>query len=51
MSAIKNLQLSRNRVTRRFEGMEENLAAQLKRDIGRCECFSLQFDGTRDSVK
>ena len=50
MSAIKDLQLSRSTVTKRFEGMEENLAAQLERDIDRCECFSLQFDESTDSV-
>ena len=50
MSAIKDLQLLRSTVTRRFEVMEENLAAQLERDIDRCECFSLQFDESIDSV-
>ena len=30
--------------------MEENLVAQLERDIDRCECFSLQFDESTDSV-
>ena len=50
MSAIKDLQFSRSTVTRRFEGMEENLAAQLERDIDRCECFSLQFDESTDFV-
>ena len=49
MSAIKDLQLSRSTVTRRFEIMKENLAAQLERDIDRCECFSLQFESI-DSV-
>ena len=50
MSAIKGLQLSRSTVIRRFEVMEENLAAQLERDIDRCECFSLQFDESIVSV-
>jgi len=50
MSAIKDLQLSRSTVTRRFEGMEEKLAAELERDIGRRECFSIQFDESTDSV-
>ena len=50
MSAIKDLQLSRSAVTRQFEGMEEDLAAQLERDIDRCEYFSLQFDESEDSV-
>lgn len=49
MSAIKDIQLSRN-VTRRCEGMEENLAAQLHRDIAVCVSFSLQFDESTDSV-
>ena len=31
-------------MTNRSERMWGNLAAQLQRDIGRCECFSLQFD-------
>ena len=48
MSTIKDLQLSRSTVTRRFEEMEENLAAELERDIGRCECFSIQFDESTD---
>ena len=30
--------------------MEKNLAAQLEREIGWCECFSLQFDESTDSV-
>ena len=30
--------------------MEENLAARLERGIDRCECFSLQFDESTDSV-
>jgi len=50
MSAIEDLQLSRSMVTRRFEGMEENLAAELEGDIGKCECFSIQFDESTDSV-
>ena len=33
MSTIKDLQFSGSTVTRRFEGMEENLAAQMERDI------------------
>ena len=50
MSAITDLQLSRSTVTRQFEGMEENLAAQLERYIDRCECFLLQFDESIDTV-
>ena len=50
MSAIEVLQFSRSTVTRRFEVMEENLAAQLERYIDRCECFSLQVDELIDSV-
>ena len=50
MSAIKNLQLSRSTVTRRIEGIEKNFAVELERDIGRCECFSIQFDESTDSV-
>ena len=37
-------------MTRRFERMEKNLAAQLERDIGKCECFSFQFDESTDCV-
>ena len=50
MSAIKDRQLSRNTVIRQFEEMEKNFAAQLKRDIGMCECFLLQFDESTNSV-
>ena len=50
MFAIKDIQLSRSTMTRRCEGMEENLTAQLQRDIAMCECFSLQFDESTDSV-
>ena len=50
VSVIKDIQLSRNTVTRRCEEMEENLTAQSRKDRARCECFSLQFDGPTDSV-
>ena len=50
MSAIKDLQLSKSTVTKRFEGMEENLTAKLERVIGRYECFSIQFVKSIDSV-
>lgn len=42
VSTIKDMQLSRNSVTRRCEGMAEDVETQLK-DIDACECFSLQF--------
>ena len=48
MSPIKDLQLSRNTVTRRFERME---TLQLCwREIGSLECYLLQFDESTDSV-
>ena len=50
MSAIKDIQLSRNTVRRRCKKMEENLAAKLQKDIAKCECFSLQFDESTDFV-
>ena len=37
MSRIKDLQLSRNTVTKQCERMEKNRAAQLQRDIASCE--------------
>ena len=48
MSAIKEVQLSRNTVMRRCEFMAENLGEQLNKDIGECVFFSLQFDETTD---
>ncbi|XP_067937246.1 general transcription factor II-I repeat domain-containing protein 2A-like [Watersipora subatra] len=50
MSAIKDVQLSRSTMTRRCEEIEKNVTAQLQRDIAMCECFSLQFDESTDSV-
>ena len=50
MLAIKDIQLSRNTMTKQCERMEENLAARLQRDIARSECFSLQFDESTSSV-
>lgn len=50
VNAIKDVQLSRNTVTRRCEEMAENLHEQLKKDIDACECFSLQFDESTDMV-
>jgi hypothetical protein len=39
--AANGIQLSSNTVTRRSEGIVENLEDQLKKDIDNCECFSL----------
>ena len=50
VTAIKDMQLSRNTVTRRCEGMAEDVESQLKKDIDACECFSLQFDESTDVV-
>uniref|UniRef100_A0AAQ4S2T7 HAT C-terminal dimerisation domain-containing protein n=1 Tax=Gasterosteus aculeatus aculeatus TaxID=481459 RepID=A0AAQ4S2T7_GASAC len=46
LSPIKALQLSRCTVTRRCEAMAEDLTQQMWKDIGDCECFSLQLDET-----
>ncbi|KAK0138833.1 General transcription factor II-I repeat domain-containing protein 2 [Merluccius polli] len=50
VSAIQDMQLSRNSVTRRCEGMAEDVEQQLRNDIDACECFSLQFDKSTDVV-
>ncbi len=50
VSTIKDMQLSRNTVTRRCEGMAEDVETQLKKDIDACECFSLQFVKSTDAV-
>lgn len=50
ISTIKDMQLSWNTVTRRCEGMAEDVETQLKKDIDACECFSLQFDESTDLV-
>ncbi|CAK6982894.1 zinc finger BED domain-containing protein 5-like isoform X1, partial [Scomber scombrus] len=50
VTAIKDMQLSRNTVTRRCEGMAEDVESQLKKDIDACDCFSLQFDESTDVV-
>lgn len=50
MSAIQDLQLSRNTVTRRCETMSEDVEQQLRNDINTCLCFSLQFDESTDAV-
>ncbi|CAI5694542.1 unnamed protein product [Oreochromis niloticus] len=47
-SSIKALQLSRSTVTRRCEAMAEDLTQQLWKDIGDCQCFSLQLDESTD---
>lgn len=48
MSSIKALQLSRHTVTRRCEAMAEDVTQQMWKDIGDCECFSLQLDESTD---
>ncbi|XP_049444494.1 general transcription factor II-I repeat domain-containing protein 2-like [Epinephelus fuscoguttatus] len=50
VAAIKDVQLSRNTVTRQCEAMTEDVEGQLKKDIDACECFSLQFDESTDTV-
>ena len=48
LSSIKALQLSRSTVTRRYEAMAEDFTQQMWKDIGDCECFSLQLDESTD---
>nr|XP_055065219.1 general transcription factor II-I repeat domain-containing protein 2A-like [Misgurnus anguillicaudatus] len=50
VKAIKDVQLSRNTTTKRFERMAVDVDEQLKKDIDACECFSLQFDESTDMV-
>lgn len=50
MSAIKDVQLSRQSVTRRVEAMAIDLNQKLKQDIAECKYFSLQFDESTDVV-
>lgn len=48
LSSIKMLQLSSCTVSRRCEAMVADLTQQLWKDIGDCECFSLQLDDSTD---
>lgn len=48
ISAIQELQLSRNTVMRRIEKMSGNVKEQLYNDIKSCTCFSLQCDESTD---
>lgn len=48
LSSIKAMQLSRITVTRCCEAMAEDLTQQMWKDIGDCECFSLQLDKCTD---
>ena len=50
MSAIKEVQLSRNTVMRRCEFMADDLGEQLNKDIRECVFSSLQFDETTDMI-
>ena len=47
-SSINALQPSRSTDTRRCEAMTENLIQQMWKNIGDCECFSLQLDEFMD---
>jgi len=46
----RDVQLSRGTVTRRCEGMAEDVEEQLRKDVEQCQCFSLQFDESTDVV-
>lgn len=48
MSAIQDVQLSRNSVTRRIEAMSENVRGQVKDDLQKCVFLSLQCDESTD---
>ncbi|XP_023232148.1 zinc finger BED domain-containing protein 5-like [Centruroides sculpturatus] len=48
MSAIQDLQLSDNTVTRRIQAISKDMQTQLKSDLEICEWFSLQFDESTD---
>jgi len=46
---MKEVRLSRNTTTRRCEGMAVDVE-QLRKDIDVCECSSLQFDDSIDTM-
>ncbi|KAG8229224.1 hypothetical protein J437_LFUL008861 [Ladona fulva] len=48
ISAIQELQLSDSTVLRRIEAIADDMLSQLKRDVEKCEWFSLQFDVSTD---
>ena len=48
ISAIQDLQLSRQSVTRRVESMGFDVVEKQKHDIAECKYFSLQFDESTD---
>lgn len=48
MTAIQDLQLSNNTVTRRIHAISTDLQTQLKTDLEICDYFSLQFDESTD---
>ncbi|XP_023225070.1 zinc finger BED domain-containing protein 5-like [Centruroides sculpturatus] len=48
MSAIQDLQLSDNTITRRIQAISKDMQTQLKSDLEISEWFSLQFDESTD---
>ncbi|XP_035212747.1 zinc finger BED domain-containing protein 5-like [Stegodyphus dumicola] len=48
INAIQDLQLSDSTVLRRIEATADDMQSQLKRDLEKCEWFSLQFDESTD---
>lgn len=48
VSAIQDLQLSNNTVTRRIHAISTDIQTQLKTDLEICDWFSLQFDESTD---
>ena len=48
VSAIQDLQLSNNNVTRRIHATSTDIQTQLKTDLEICDWFSLQFDESPD---
>lgn len=48
LSAIQDLQLSDNTVTRRIHAISSDMQTQLTDDLEICDWFSLQFDESTD---
>lgn len=50
VTAINNMQLTRNTVTRRVDELSSDLQEQLMQDINSCQALSLQLDESIDAV-
>ncbi|KII66136.1 hypothetical protein RF11_11953 [Thelohanellus kitauei] len=48
--SVENVQLSDGTATRRIQNILKDLKIQLKRDLDKCEWFSLQFYDSKDII-